>query len=102
MLATYCDHDGLRAETPPDTTVALYDACSALGIALGDCAPGPTGGGAVKLTLTPEALDGRQFTSAVLHRQNGTREELPLSRNGEDLTLETRLDRWEAAVIEIR
>jgi len=102
MLATFRDRQGLLAETPADTAVALYDAGPALGIALGDCAPGPTGGGAVRLTLTPEALGDRQLTRATLYRQNGAVEELPLLAEGDNLTLETHLDRWEAAVIAVR
>ena len=99
MLATFRDRQGLLAATPDHTAVALYDAGPSIGIALGDCAPGLTGGGPVHLTLTPEALGDRQITRAILHRQSGAVEELPITKAGDNLTLETRLDRWEAAVI---
>ncbi|MHB9131465.1 MAG: DUF6259 domain-containing protein [Armatimonadota bacterium] len=102
MLATFRDRQGLLAETPDHTTVALYDAGPALGIALGDCAPGATGGGAIQLTLTPEAMGERALTRAVLHRQGGGVEELPLTKSGDNITLETQLVRWEAAVVELR
>ena len=102
MLATFRDQQGLVAETPADTAVALYDAGPALGIALGDCAPGATGGGPVRLTLTPESLGERTLTRAVLHRQGGGVEELPVSKSGGNVTLEARLARWEAAVVELR
>jgi hypothetical protein len=101
MLATFRDRQGLLADTPDNTAVALYDAGPALGIALGDCATGSAGGGSVQLTLTPEALGERGITRAVLHRQGGRVEEMPLTKYGDNLTLETHLDHWEAAVIKL-
>jgi hypothetical protein len=102
MLATFRDREGLVVQAPPDTAVALYDAGPALGIALGDCAIGPAGGGPVTLTLTPQALGNRRITRATLHRQGGGVEELAITTSGSNLVLATHLARWEAAVIVLR
>ena len=56
----------------------------------------------MRLTLTPEALGERRITRAVLRRQGGAVEDLRLTQSGDELTMETRLDRWQAAVVELR
>lgn len=99
MLATFRDRQGLLVDAPESIAVALYDAGQKLGIALGDCATGTIGGGTIRLTLLAEAQGDRHLTHAILHRQNGTVEELPLSVLCDTLVLETHIDRWEAAVI---
>jgi hypothetical protein len=56
----------------------------------------------VKLTLTPQAIGQRHLTRAILHRQGGALEELPLTQCGNELALEMKLSRWEVSVIALR
>ena len=64
--------------------------------------PAPPAAAPCSLTLTPEALGERRITRAMLHRQAAPWKNCRCGKADDDLTLETRLDRWEAAVIELR
>jgi hypothetical protein len=94
-------HTGLSIDSDAQVTAALYSAGDKAGIALGEGSRSAGGGGLVSLVLEPAALEGRRPGQVTLHRQDGTSQALNLQGSPDALSLEVRLERWEAAVVEI-
>jgi len=96
----FLDRKGLRVDTDANIEAHVYDAGEKLGVILGETATTREGGGKLKLSLDAAALERPAPREVRLHREDGSTEEVsPAVRDGE-LELETRLDRWETAVVE--
>jgi hypothetical protein len=102
LAGRFMDRAGLGVETDAQVAAAVYDAGGTPGIILGEGSRAAAGGGTVKLTLDSERWPVRGVEEAVLHRQDGSSATLPARRSGDTLVLETRLARWECAVVELR
>lgn len=101
ILGRFMNRLGLTVETAAEVTVARYDAGDRVGIVLGEGSRCSTGGGAVRLALSPEALQGRTAGPVTLHRQDGSSTELDFRVDGGNTIVELELGRWECAVIEM-
>lgn len=97
----FIDRTGLTIDTDAEVAAGVYDAGSRTGIIIGEGSPGAGGGGKVKLILEPAALQAKAVTQVIRHGQDGATQLLKIARSGESLVIETQLDRWESAVLEV-
>ena len=117
----FLDQAGLTIDSDTEISAALYQTDTHLGIVLGENNKnhrrGTDRSSALRITLDPQTLgddaSARLAGAAVyLHRQNGDSQMLPLAGaentkaanlSGKDhLVIETTLEHWECAVIEIK
>jgi len=99
----FCDQQGMSVDTDAHVAAYVYDAGGSLGIVMSDVTEGQGGsGGRVKLTLDPGTLGLKKLPESVrLYRQDGRAEALKTAAQGGRIELETRLGRWESAVLEV-
>ncbi|OPZ81503.1 MAG: hypothetical protein BWY76_03015 [bacterium ADurb.Bin429] len=101
VCGRFADQRGLKVESESPVAAYLYDAGEALGIILGERSDNECGGGEITLVLDT-AHYGRQFTSARLHREDGSITLLQPAATDTGISLIVPLSRWECAVVEVR
>lgn len=93
---------GLDVDADAPVVASVYGAGERLGIVLGETSRhADKGGGAVSLLLDGEryGLPGKR--TVRLHRENGSVEEITPAQKGGLLRIETSLEKWECAVLEV-
>lgn len=101
VLGRFCDLQGMTVETDAAVSAARYDAGDRTGVIIAETSKESSGGGTVKITLSPEATRGVRPVEIIAHRQDGSTQALVPTHSGDNVVIEMQLARWEAAVIEV-
>ncbi|MCE9616081.1 MAG: hypothetical protein K8T26_17555 [Lentisphaerae bacterium] len=102
VAGRFLDSMGLELDSDASVASGLYATRSRMGIVLGETSRRESRGGgsvSVKLDLAPHGAAKPRL--AILHREDGSRKALRVTRRGSTLRLETKLRKWECGVIEV-
>jgi hypothetical protein len=97
----FLDDQGFRLETQAVVHAYRYQGPRGSGIVLGEGSIDNHSGAGVRLELSGSLLEGMTRKQAILHRQDGSEQVIPLRPSSAGAAVEFILNRWEGAVLQL-